>query len=74
MEFVVESTNYPNIPVSWKYGMFNIITHLREDYITYKSREYKTVKKLLEELRWYEENGYNEYYESAINNGRFIIK
>jgi hypothetical protein len=74
MEYVVESTNYPNIPVIYEFPLYLLSVHMKEDYVIIGNRKYKTVKKLMEELRYYEENGYDEYYESAVNCGKFKIE
>jgi len=73
MEYVVESSTYPNIPVIWEFPLFLLNCHCNEDFITVKNKEYKSVKRLLKELEFYEENGYDEYYESAVNEGKFKL-
>jgi len=73
MEYVVESSMYPNIPVIWEFPLYLLNLHMNEDFFTVGNREYKTIVRLLTELDWYEENGYDEYYESGINMGKFKL-
>jgi hypothetical protein len=73
MQYAVENSEYPNLPVIWKMPLYYITSHAHYEPIVYNNREYKTVKQLLKELKHYEAEGFNEYYESYVNNGKFTI-
>jgi len=73
MQYAVENSEYLNIPVIWKMPLYYITSHAHYEPIIVNDRQYKTVKQLLKELSYYEEEGFDEYYESAINEGKFTV-
>lgn len=71
-KFIVENSDYPNIPVIYNVEHKTLLNTWLND-MEYKGKTYKSINRLLKELSYYEENGYSEYYESAVNNGNLVI-
>lgn len=69
--FLVVNTEYPTNAVVHYWNWDHVNNNINNDIIVYKYQQLPTVKKLVEDLKFYYENGWDVRREIIENNGHF---